>query len=185
MINYTNTLDKALSYLRELELDKAFLLFYKLLDEHPKDLELINRIYALESNNPQSPGYLRICLHIFSLQTSQTKLKQMILNTFSDFKKHIGQYDFDEQHTFSLIHHLAMSHFQQDTDKLVQKIKHCYATDKRVPDVLFYYCKSLITKNKFIQASKELRYLITYYGEHPVAALATTELKRIESLIVW
>lgn len=183
-MNYTNTLDKALSYLRELELDKALTLFYQLLQEHPKDLELINRIYPLEAKRPQSPGYLKICLHIFGLQSSQAQLNQLVLETFGDFKKIIGNYNFSEHHTFCLLHHLANSHFHQDSEELAEKIKRNYPNSPQTPEILFLYCEGLINKRKLIQAEKELRYLITYYAEHPVANAAISELKRIEPIIV-
>jgi len=87
-MNYADTLDKALSYLRELELDKATSLLFKLLVEHPKDIELINRIYALEVKRPHSKNFQKICQHIFDINSNKLAFRQLIINTYIEFTKH-------------------------------------------------------------------------------------------------
>jgi|GEM_PF-3128370 len=184
-MDYIETLDKALSFLRELELDKALTLFYQLLEEHPKDLELIQRIYQLEVKRPRLSGFEKICRHIFTLQSNKDNFRELFLNTWKDFSENLGKdHEFSEQQTFNLLHQLARSHYQSDADNLILNIKKHYPNDTRTPSALFYYSEALIASKQMMKAREELKYLITYYAETPEALNAVPRLKWVESQIV-
>ena len=178
-MDYTNTLDKALFHLRELEMDKALVLFYRLLADHSKDLELIRRIYCIEVKHPQSAGFEKICRHIFSLQSSQQDIHDLIVTTYDDFYKLSNKdIQFSRQEMANLLRHLAQSHHQADAAKFAEHLKKHYSNDLETPDDLFLYCEVLISKKQMIKAREELKYLITYYGE-------TTSAKNAIPLLSW
>ena len=184
-MNYTETLDKALSCLRQLDLDKALLLFYSLLDEHPKDMELIDRIYKLEIKRPHLSGFERICRHIFSTNSASKEFHDYFLKVYADF---INQYganaEFSDEQVFNLLHHLAPSRFEADSDRFLAEIKKHYANNPKTPSALFRYCESLVAKKQMKKAKTEFKYLITYYTETPEAQNAISRLLWVEGQIV-
>jgi predicted Zn-dependent protease len=178
-MDYTDTLDKALAHLRELEMDKALNLFYKLLSQYPKDLDLIKRIYAIECKRPRPTGLEKICRHLFSLQTSRKELHEFIVNAYADFRKKLGKTPvFSKQESINLLRHLAHSRHLNDAEEFASVIKTQMASEPETPAELFYYCEALIARKQMIKAREELKYLITYYGE-------SHQAKNAVSLLDW
>ncbi|TQV75495.1 hypothetical protein FLL45_11305 [Aliikangiella marina] len=184
-MNYTETLDKALSCLRQLDLDKALLLFYQLLDENPRDLELIDRIYKLEVKRPHMPGFERICRHIFSVNSSSQEFHEYFVRAYTDFSEQFGRNsEFSDEQAYNLLYQLSSTRFEQDCEALVTRIKKHQANNPKTPSALFRYCESLISKGQMLKAKNEFRYLITYYTETPEAQNAIARLSWVESQIV-
>jgi hypothetical protein len=90
-LDYQNTLDKALSLLRALEIDEALDLFYRLLQQNPFDFAIIDRIYPLELKKKSSEGFNKICQHVFSLESKSQEFHQLIITTWVDFKNKFEQ----------------------------------------------------------------------------------------------
>ncbi|WP_444998094.1 tetratricopeptide repeat protein [Aliikangiella sp. IMCC44359] len=183
-MDYTETLDKALYWLRELELDKALNLLYKLLEEHPTDLDLIQRIYPIEVKRPNHPGYQKICSHIFSIQSNTSDFHQLFIKTYVEFTQLTNEkLVFSKQQQFNLLNHLSQSHLLEDAEIFLEQIKKDYPEDQDTAQALFFYCESLINKKKFIQARKELKYLVTFYTETVSARNALARLKYVENTL--
>ncbi|TQV86584.1 hypothetical protein [Aliikangiella coralliicola] len=184
-MDYTETIDKALSWLRELELDKALTLFYQLLEEHPKDLELIQRIYPLEIKRPNSSGYQKICQHIFSIQSNKPELQSLIVNTYCDYSKLRQEPPpLNKTQLFNLFIQLGNSHLLDETERLRDRIKKEFADDKITPEILQLGCEQLIRQNKLIQVRDELKYIIAYYAETESGRWALNMRKQIEAQII-
>ena len=181
-MDYTETLDKALSFLRELELDKALNLFYLLLEEHPRDLDLIHRIYPLEVKRPHLPGFEKICRHIFTIRSSKPEYHKLVLNAYNDFvSNNIANDEFSKQQVFCLLHHLSRSYLHAESNKFAEKIKKHYPTDTKTPGALLHYCEALIANRQLRRARDELKYLLMYYAETPEAINAASRLRIVES----
>lgn len=184
-MNYTETLDKALSCLRQLDLGKALLLFYQLLDENPKDLELIDRIYKLEVKRPHLPGFQRICRHIFSTNSASKEFHDYFVKAYGDFTNEFGsKEEFSDEQTYNLLYQLASTQYAADCEKFVLSIKKHLANNPKTPSALFRYCESLVAQKQMLKAKAEFKYLITYYTETPEAQNAISRLAWVENQIV-
>ena len=184
-MDYTKSIDKASRLLQELEIDEALDIFYQLLQQHPNDLELIDRIYPLEIKRPTLPGFEKICLHIFGLNSSRQECKDYIVRAFGDYLRLLQKLpEVNDEKLFNLFYQLSSSHFIEQVETFKQKIKSEYADHNNTPDVLRLYCEQLINQKKLIQAREELKYIIAYYAETPAGQWALEQRKNLESQIV-
>ena len=184
-MNYADTLDKALSYLRELEIDKAAQLLFKLLLKYPTDLQIIDQIYVFAVKKPQSNHFKKICLHLFNLNSQKSEFRQRLLKAYVDYHPHFPQeFAFDKEIRFNLFLHLTQSYLHLDSDKLRQLLKREYPDDDALPDLLKHDCEQLIAQSKLLKACAELKYLIAYYAETNAGQWAINQQKQIESQII-
>ncbi len=187
-MNYRATLDKASQFIRQLRIDEALEQLILLVKFYPDDFELIQRIYKLAEKKPLSKAYRFICFHVFDLASSKPDFHPILLDVFIDYKKYYPEAhhpkDFSKTQIFNLFKHLAQSHLQQDALLFLKEIKTAFAEDMETPEALFGYCESMIQQRKFIRARDELKYLINYYAENPIAHHAISSLKRIEPQIL-
>ncbi len=184
-LDYQNTLDKALSQLRALEIDKALELFYQLLQQNPFDFAIIDRIYPLELKKKPSDGFNKICQHIFSLESKSQQFHQLIIATWVDFKnkfeRPLNPNDFSDQQVFNLFFHLGQTGYSSESEKLKEHITHLLAEHKQTPQALYYYSEQLVDKKKLLQAIKELEYLIIYYAEAATTIPAEKLLQQVRA----
>ena len=114
-LDYQDVLDKALSQLRMLEIDKALVFFYQLLQQHPLDISLIQRIYAIEIKKKKPDGFNKICQHIFSIDSKSKEFHQLIIATWIDYKNKLSiklaPELLSEQQTFHLFFHSGTPYF--------------------------------------------------------------------------
>ena len=176
----TSKLDKALSHLRQLDLDQALKLMFEILQDTPKDLTLINRIYLLVSKKPQSTAFKKICLHIFKIKSKTPEFHQLIIDSFLDFSQHYdNDFTFNRDELFNLFEHISNSHLTVETDLFIKLIKKNYPEDPEIANYLKHNCQILIQKNKIIKAKEELKYLITFYTETDAGRWALNQMKNI------
>lgn len=179
-MNNISKLDKALTLLRQLDFDHAIKLFFEILQDTPKDLELIKRIYLLVIKKPQSQEYQKICFHIFNLKSHTEEIHQLIVQCYIDFTKLIkNEHLFSKDEVFNLFEHLIDSHLTFDTEKFRQLIKKSYAEEDETPVLLMRDCEELIKKKKIILAKDELKYLTAYYAETDAGRWALVQLKNM------
>ncbi len=175
-----NKLDKALMLLRQLELDQALKLLFEILEDTPKDLALINRIYLLVMKKPQSAAFKKICLHIFKTKSQTPEFHQLIIDSFLDFSQHYNSdFTFNRDELFNLFEHISNSHLNVETDLFRRLIKKNYPEDPETADYLKHDCEILIQKNKIIKAKEELKYLIAFYAETDAGRWALNQIKHI------
>jgi 3-methyladenine DNA glycosylase/8-oxoguanine DNA glycosylase len=162
-------LDKALSQLRLLEIDKALFLFYQLLDEHPTNLDLLSRIYPLEKRKRHGAGFKKLAMHIFEQQCLTQAYHKLVIETYRDYQQKLGSSPNPENLTakqvYNLFFHLGKTTFQTEIDSFCQHIKSKLADSPKTAEALLIYCEQLIEKKSHLQAKKELHYLIVYYTE--------------------
>lgn len=175
--DYQSQLDKALQLVRQLEIDQGLAIMYQLLARQEKNLELVERIYALELRRPLNPGFERICQHIFSQVSAKTDWHQKMISSYIDYQRLRGEEPaLDDRQLFNLLPHLARSHLKQTTARLVEKVKTRFAEDPRTPEALKQYCQTLIAQKKLILATQEVKYLVRFYGETPQGRWANAQL---------
>ncbi len=184
-MDYQRRLQKATTLLSQLEIDAALSIFYGLLQDHPKDLALINRIYALEVKRPQLAGYRKICNHIFSISSSQHEYQELVLKVFTDYRQHRQDSPIaNKAMLFNLLARLGESHFLDQVETLKNQIKKDYAEDPLTPPALQRYCEQLIERKQLIKAREELKYLIAYYAETEAGIWALKTKPIIEAEII-
>ncbi|MET1256034.1 hypothetical protein [Aliikangiella maris] len=200
-LNYTETLDKALYWLRELEIDKALDLLYSLLEQNPRKFELIQQIYQIETKRPQQPGFLKICEYLFAFRSNQRHIHQLIIQAYRQLKQlKLSTEQFSQATIFNLFFHLHQSTMLDDAGQLAEQIKTQFPqpentnhvesnniflhpvdnTTPSTPQALLWYCESLIQHKQYLLAQKELKYLITYYAETSEARNAVGQLKQVD-----
>ncbi len=186
-MDYQNTLDKALSQLRALEIDEALRLLYMLLKENPEDFSLIARIYAIEAKKKNPLGFDKICRHIFSIESMSAKFHQLLISSWTDFKAKFGTSidpaQYSKQQVFNLFYHLGQTGFKKDSDTFKDYIKRHLAEHRQTPSALFYYCEQLVEKKNLIEAKHELEYLMIYYTEATTTIPAQNLVKKIRDRI--
>jgi len=182
-LNYQKTLDKALSKLRQLDINEALTLFNQLLQEHPNDLELINRIYLLANRKKNTDSFRIICHHIFSLDSKSTGFHQCIIATLNDYK-HKFELELDPkilttEQVFNLFFHLGQTGNTKDSHLLKDYIKKNLSEHSNTASALLIYSEQLINKKNLLLAQKELEYLMIYYAEAHTTITAENLLKKI------
>ncbi len=186
-INYQNTLDKALSQLRALDVDEALDLFYQLLQQQPLDISIINHIYPIEQRRKSDNGFNKICQHIFSQDSKSQEYHQLIITTWVDFKNRFGSHlepeNFSDIQVFNLFFHLGQTGYTIETEKLKEYISSQLADHQYTPQALYFYCQQLADKKKLLQAIKELEFLIIYYTEAITTIPAEKLLKQLRERI--
>lgn len=186
-LDYQNTLDKALSQLRALDINEALSLFYQLLKQHPLDISIINRIYPIEQKRKSSHGFNKICQHIFSQESKSQEFHQLIIATWVDFKNKIGSpveaKIFTDKQVFNLFFHLGRTGYIKDTETFKDHIAEQFAEHQQTPQALYYYSEQLVDKKKLLLAIKELEFLIIYYTEAATTIPAEILLKQLRERI--
>ncbi|WP_196137430.1 hypothetical protein [Aliikangiella sp. G2MR2-5] len=183
-MNYTETLDKALSFIRELDFDKALALYYQLLEEHPGDIQLIKRIYPIEKKRPHSDGFERISKRIFRLKSKQPECRQLLEQAYIDFlsaKRPLPTDDFTI--LGNLMIQLPFKRFKKELEKIHSIIKSQHPNHQDTPNLLMLYCERLIENSHLIEAKQELKYMMTYYAESSAGRWAINQRKLVENLI--
>lgn len=186
-LDYQNTLDKALSRLRSLDINEALDLLYQLLEQHPLDIAIIGRIYPLEQKRKTTDGFNRICQHIFSQQSKSQEFHQLIIATWVDFKTKLeSPFDpkhFSEQQVFNLFFHLGQTGYFKETEAFKNHIAEQLADHQQTPQALYFYSEQLVDKKKLLLAIKELEFLIIYYTEASTTIPAEKLLKQLRERI--
>ena len=186
-LDYQNTLDKALSRLRALEIDEALGLFYRLLHANPFDFDIIQRIYPLEQQKKTTEGFNNICRHIFSLESKSKLFHQLIISTWLDFKNKfelsLDPNSFSDKQIFNLFFHLGQTGHSIDCEILKTHITHHFADHPQTPQALFFYSEQLVNRKKLLRAIRELEYLIIYYTEAATTISAENLLKQTRERI--
>lgn len=187
VIDYQNTLDKALSRLRSLDINEALDLFYQLLEQHPLDIAILDRIYPLEQKRKTTDGFNRICQHIFSQESKSQEFHQLIITTWVDFRTRFeSPFDlkqFSEQQIFNLFFHLGQTGYRLETEKLKDHIAEHLADHNQTPQALYFYSEQLVDKKKLLLAIKELEFLIIYYTEAATTIPAEKLLQQLRKRI--
>lgn len=178
-------MDKALSQLRALEIDKALVLFYQLLEKHPQDLNLISRIYPIERKKKSKLGFRKISEHIFSISSMSKDFHQLIIQTYIDFKTEFGSIinpnEFSAEQAFNLFHHISQTSYSKDIELFLSHIKTQLSEHSRTPESLYFYCEQLAQKKQFIRARQELKFLMVYYTEATTQQAAEKLFKKIQA----
>jgi len=186
-INYQNTLDKALSQLRALDINKALNLFYQLLKQHPLDISIINRIYPIEQKRKSSNGFNKICQHIFAQDSKSQEFHQLIIDTWVEFKNKTGSLvepkNFTDKQVFNLFFHLGQTGYIKETEAFKDHIAEQLAEHQQTPQALYFYSEQLVDKKKLLLAIKELEFLIIYYTEAATTIPAEKLLKQLRERI--
>jgi len=184
-IDYQVKLDKALSQLKRLELDKALTLFYQLLVDFPRKVSLIEQIYQLEIRRNNNLGLYKIATHIFSQTARSDTFHQLTLKSYQEFKLRKGtSFSFNvfkPQQAFNLFYHLGQTSYQNDIDALNKLIKNKLCEHPNTPQALFYFCEQLVAHRKLLQAKRELEFIIIYYAECYEKLAAEQLLKKVRA----
>lgn len=186
-LDYQNTLDKALSQLRALDIGEALKLLYRLLKQHPLDISIISRIYPLEQKRKSADGFNKICQHIFSQESKSQDFHQLMVATWVDFKsKFESSFElkqFSKQQIFNLFFHLGQTSYVKETEAFKDYIASHLAEHQQTPQALYFYSEQLVDKKKLLLAIKELEFLIIYYTEAATTIPAEKLLKHLRGRI--
>lgn len=183
-MDYLQSLSKANALIRQLDIDEGLEILYQLLEDHPFDIDLIERIYALEIKRPERCGFSKIAHHIFDLSSQQPETHKLIVRTFGDYIRVKNELPpLAEKRLFNLFFQLSKSHFESQMDTLKSTIKSHYANHPKTPLALQHYCEALLSEKKLILAREELKYLIAYYAETESGRWALKMKKWVESNI--
>jgi TolA-binding protein len=184
MLNYTKTIDKASTLVRRLELDAAAELLLELLNEHPTDFELIERVFKLTKNSPQTTRFYQLCLYLFGYYQSAAEKHDLTLEAYKILK---AQQPVEAPHAFlaklpnkaffNLFKHLARSYLTQDAKVALQVMKKKYPESSKTPEAIWFYCEFLIQSKNYIDARDQLKYLISFYAETSISSHAIKALK--------
>jgi len=162
-------LAKAYSHIRQLDIKSALKIFYSILDEEPNNVAIVRKIYPFELKQANNKNFKLLCLRIFSCDSKSQEWHELVLDTFQDFRLRFPNWKskiaLEKNQLFNLFFHLGFSGFTKDIDWLSEKIKSQNAASEELAEALFYYCERLIEKKRIILAKKELKHIITYYGE--------------------
>jgi len=185
--NYQNKMDKALSQLRSLEIDKALILFYQLLETEPCDIQLIERIYPLELRKKSADGFVRLSNHIFSQDSMSDEFHHLFAQTYSDLKTKTGKElkpsDMTRVQIYNLFYHFGQTHNNKASSLFAAHIKKGFSEDPHTPIALMQYCEQLIDKKEMLKAKKELEFLMIYYAEASTQQAAEKLIKRVRASI--
>jgi len=180
-----NKLDKALHWLAELELDKAFELLFELLAQEPKDRSLIERIYKLSHNLPQTQYFDKLCHHLFSVAGYSSDFHSQVIKAYAHLlDQNRTVWDYNISQTYNLFYHLSQSYLSDSARPFENKIKTELADNPETAVVLKHYCEHLIASKQLIKAKEELSYLSNYYAETDSGRWALQRVKQVESAII-
>ncbi|MGX5173477.1 hypothetical protein ACUR5C_05560 [Aliikangiella sp. IMCC44653] len=184
MLDYRQTLDKASTLVRRLELAAAADLLLDLLSENPTDFELIERVFKLTKNNPQTAGFYRLCVFLFSYYQSLPQKHDLTIEAYKILKEqqpieapHAFLAELPDSAFFNLFKHLARSYLTQDAKIALQLMKQKYPEKQQTPEAIWFYCEFLIQSQNYIEARDQLKYLINFYAENSISSHAIKALK--------
>lgn len=183
-MNYAAKLNKATALIAELEIDDGMAILFEILEENPKDIDLIKRIYSFAIKQPSAFQFKDICFHLFALESQNAELLVLRQTAFNDYlAAQLSIQNFSKGILFNLLVSLDLKRHEKQLTILKNNIITNYAEDIETPAVLKRYCEKLIENKQIIKARDEINYLINYYIETSEGQWAITQKLNIDSNI--